>query len=235
MSTSKTSIRNRILAALPEKDYERLLLQLEPVELAHGEVLCEPNDPISHLYFINEGMASLVALTEEGQSIEVGVVGKEGVLGFQAIFGGDMMQHRALVQIPGAALRVKTGKVKDELNPPGILHNLLMRYNYAMLTQITQSVVCNRFHEVEERLARWLLICHDRAESDDLPLTQEFLSIMLGARRPGVNAAIGMLEKGELIHHSRGKVVVIDRQGLEKVSCECYRIAKKEFDRALGA
>jgi len=179
-------------------------------------------------------MTSLVALTEEGQSIEVGVIGKEGVLGFQAVFGGDMMQHRGLVQIPGAALRVKIGKFKEELDPLSVLHNLLMRYNYAMLTQITQSVVCNRFHEVEERLARWLLICHDRAESDDLPLTQEFISIMLGARRPGVNAAIGVLEKAELIHHSRGKVVVIDRQGLEEVSCECYRVAKKEFDRALS-
>lgn len=228
-------IRNRVLAALPEKEYERLSTQLEPVELPNGEILFEPDDPISHLYFIDEGMASLVALTEEGQSIEVGVIGKEGVVGFQVIFGADTTQHRVMIQMPGTGLKVKTGGFKEELDKLSVLQNLLMRYNYAMLTQITQSVVCNRFHEIEERLARWLLICHDRAESDELPLTQEFIAIMLGTRRPGVNAAIGVLEKAELIRHARGKVIVTDRKGLEEVSCECYGIVKKEFNRVLSA
>jgi CRP-like cAMP-binding protein len=230
VAASRITVQNRILAALPKKEYERLFPQLEPVKLPHGEILYEPDDSVSHIYFVNEGMASLVSVTEEGQNIEVGVIGKEGMIGFRVVLGVDTTQNQVIVQMPGSAFKMKTKEFKAELNRLGVLQNLLLRYTQAMLTLVTQAVVCNRFHQVEQRLARWLLISHDRAESDELLLTQEFLAIMLGVHRPGVNVAAGMLEKAGLIRHSRGKVTVMNRQGLEAASCECYGIVKKGFD-----
>jgi CRP-like cAMP-binding protein len=223
-------LENRTLAALPAKEYRRLAPDLEPVELALSEILYEPDDSISHVYFVNSGMASLVSVTEEGKSIEVGIIGKEGVVGFQMVLEATTINDRVLIQTPGTAMRMKAKAFKDELDRMGLLQTILRRYTKAQMIQVRQSVVCNRFHVVEKRLARWLLISCDRTGLDVLPLTQEFLSLMLGASRPDVNVAAVALQRAGLISHTRGTVTILDREGLESASCECYRVIKKEFD-----
>ncbi len=230
LSTSTQPLENRTLAALPKEEYQRLVPNLEPVELALSEILYEPDDSISHVYFLNSGMASLVSVSEEGKSIEVGIIGKEGVVGFQMVLEAKTINDRVLIQTAGTALRMKAKLFKEELNRKGLLHTILLRYTQAILIQIRQSVVCNRFHIVEKRLARWLLTSSDRTGLDDLPLTQEFLALMVGSSRPDVNVAAGALQRAGLIRHTRGNVTILNREGLESTSCECYRIIKKEFD-----
>ena len=230
MSTSIQPFQNSILAALPKKEYQRLASEFEPVELAHSEILYEPDDSISHVYFLNSGMASLVSVTDEGKSIEVGIIGREGMVGFQIVLEASTINDRVLIQTQGTAVRMRADIFKDELTRQGLLHTLLLRYTQAQMIQIRQSVVCNRFHLVEKRLARWLLTSCDRTGLDDLPLTQDFLSLMLGASRPDVNVAAVALQRAGLIRHTRGKVTILNREGLESVSCECYRIIRKEFD-----
>jgi CRP-like cAMP-binding protein len=226
--------KNRILAALSRKEYNRLLPYLTPVSLQSGDTLYQMAEPIKHVYFINGAVVSLVTHMKVGRSVEVGLVGNEGMIGLSIVMGDDVSQNHAIVQIPDGGMRMATGKLREELKRGGQLQSLLLRYSLALLKQVSQTAACNRNHNLGERLARWLLLCHDRVEVDELRLTQEFLAQMLGTRRSRVSEAAIILESAGLIHYSRGIINVLDRKGLEGFACECYRVVKVEFDRLLS-
>jgi CRP-like cAMP-binding protein len=227
-STKSPRIANRLLAALPKKDYQALQRHLEEVPLVFEEILYQPNVLISDVYFPNSGIISLLAADNERATIEVGLVGKEGILGLAIFMGVNASQSRAVVQGAGSAMKMKATAFRKECNNGGALPRLLQRYSHSRLTQITQSAVCNQFHSVDARLARWLLMTHDRMGDDEFQITQEFLSSMLGVRREGVSRAAGDLQKRKLIGYSRGRLKVLDRAGLEAVSCGCYEIINDE-------
>lgn len=224
-------IKNRLLSALPKEEYERLLPHLELVSLTFKQIIYAPNEPIEYVYFPNNGMVSLVNVTEKGGTIEAATVGNEGMVGIPVLLGADRMVGQAVSQIAGDAMRMKADVFKREVTPGSQLHNLLLRYTQALMNLISQSVACNSLHSVEERCCRWLLVCQNRVQSDQFPLTQELLSQMLGVRRASVSVVAAILQKAGLIHYSRGKITVLDRRGLEAGSCECYRLVKQEFDR----
>jgi CRP-like cAMP-binding protein len=224
---------NRILAALPADEYKRLLPQLEDVELRLGAVLSRPDETIQHVYFPRRGSISVVVVLEDGSQVEVGVVGNEGMFGMPVVLGTDSAPFLAVVQVADGASRMRSDALKEELSRGGRLQHILLRYGQAFFTQAAQNAACNRRHHVDGRLARWLLMCQDRAKSDELELTHEFLSIMLGVRRAGVTVAAAKLEEQGLITNTRAHVHILDRAGLEKFSCECYRVVQREFDRLL--
>jgi CRP-like cAMP-binding protein len=225
MTVSKSpAIANQLLAALPKKEYQALQSHLEEVPLVFEEILYKPAVVISDVYFPNSGVISLLAGLNERATLEVGQVGKEGLLGLAIFMGVNASQNRAVVQGEGSAMKMKATAFRRECNNGGALPRLLQRYTYSLLTQITQSAVCNQFHSVEARLARWLLMTHDRIASDEFRLTQEFLSNMLAVRRECVNKAAGKLQQLNLISYSRGRLKVLDRDGLEKTACGCYDI-----------
>lgn len=230
---SHTPNVNRILAALPREDYERLSPHLQPVELAHGQVLYRAGERIEHVYFPTGSMISLIAQMSGGSDVEVGVVGFEGMACLPVVLGVAESPHKCLVQIPDGAMRLDARALRDEFGRGGALHDLLLRYTQSVIVQISQAAACNRLHNVAERLARWLLMSHDRCPSGELPFTQEFLSIMLGTRRAGVTEAAIILQADGYIHYTRGLITIIDRAGLEDFSCECYPIIKAEFDRLI--
>jgi len=233
MSPTKSPlIANRLLAALPKKDYQALQRHLEEVPLVFEEILYQPNVLISDVYFPNSGIISLLAADNRRATIEVGLVGKEGILGLAIFMGVNASQSRAVVQGAGSAMKIKATAFRKECNNGGALPRLLQRYSHSRLTQITQSAVCNQFHSVDARLARWLLMTHDRMVNDEFQITQEFLSSMLGVRREGVSRAAGDLQKRKLIGYSRGRLKVLDRVGLEAVSCGCYEIINDESNSA---
>jgi len=225
---------NKILAALPVKEYQRLLPHLTPVSMPLGEVLYETEDRIRYVYFVNTGVVSLVTHLKEGSGVEVGLVGREGMVGLPIALGDDVSPNQAIVQIADGAMRMEAAALRDELKSGGMLHSLLMRCTLALLKQVSQSAACNRSHHVAERLARWLLTCHDRVEGDELKLTQEFIAEMLGTRRAGVSEAASILQGAGLIRYSRGHITVTDRPGLEEFSCECYGVVKVEYERLFG-
>jgi CRP-like cAMP-binding protein len=229
------SIKNRLLSALPRAEYERLLTALKPVRLARNVVLCQAGSTIRHAYFLMGGLVSLLSTTEDGKTIEVGMIGTEGMVGIPIILGMSVAPYRTTVQIPATALSIKAGALRDGFNRGGVLQNMLLRYTYTLITQLAQSAVCNRFHTAEERLCRWLLISRDRMRSNTIRLTQETISQMLGTPRTGVTLTAGALQKEGLIHYSRGKITIIDPHGLEAAACECYRIVRKEFERLFAA
>jgi CRP-like cAMP-binding protein len=238
MSTTVESLittANRILSALPLEEYERLSAELEPVSMPLGEILCHPDEPITHVYFPNRGTVSLVSSFEDGTSVEVGMVGNEGMFGVCVFLGSISTPLLAQVQLPGDGLRMRTDVLKREFNKCGQLQDLLLRYTQAFITQIAQTAACNRAHPMEGRLAKWLLMCEDRANSKELELTHEFIATMLGARRAGVTEAAGDLRSRGFIDYRRGHVIIRDRQGLESVTCECYPIVKKEFTRLIAS
>jgi CRP-like cAMP-binding protein len=222
--------RNRILAALPPADYKRIAGQLEPVELAHGELFYETGQPIKHVYFPNNMMSSLVSQMANGENVEVGIIGFEGMVGLPIVLGVTNAPHETMAQIAGPALRLEAEALVDEFNRGGMMHQLLLRFTHLLMMQMGQSAACNRLHTIEERLARWLLMSHDRLEGDDLPLTQEFISMMLGVRRAGVTSAAVALQTEGFIRYRRGHITIIDRPGLEDFSCECYAVIKTDFD-----
>lgn len=229
MSLSKSPpVANRLLAALPKKDYQALQRHLEEIPLVFEEILYLPNALISDVYFPNSGIVSLLAGVNERSTLEVGLVGKEGMLGLSVFMGVNSSQNRAVVQGAGSAMRMKATAFRKECNNGGALPRLLQRYTHSLLTQIAQAAVCNQFHSVDARLARWLLMTHDRMGDDEFQITQEFLSNMLGVRREGVSIAAGDLQKRKLIRYSRGHLEVLDRAGLEATSCGCYEIIKDE-------
>jgi CRP-like cAMP-binding protein len=233
-SGSGLPIANRILAQLPTEEYERLSPHLEPVSLVLGDVLHYPQEPVTHVYFPNQGTVSVIATFEDGGGVEVGVVGNEGMFGVNVVLGSLTTPHEAVVQLPGDALRISTHMVKEEFRRCGQLHDLILRYTQAFIIQLAQTAACNRSHPMSGRLARWLLMSHDRAMTDELLLTHEFIAVMLGTRRAGVSEAAGKLQNDGLIKYRRGRIQITDRKGLEAFSCECYPIVKREFDRLLG-
>jgi len=225
---------NRLLATLPKKEYERLLPGLKRITLTFGEVLYEPGDRIKHVYFPNNSIVSLLSALSERSTLEVGMVGNEGMAGLPIFMGVKVSRTRALVQGAGSAMRMTSATVRDEANRLGALHRLLHRYSHSLLTQVSQSATCNRFHSVDARLARWLLMTSDRLGMGEFRLTQEFMSSMLGVRREGVNKAAGALQTEKLIRYSRGVITILNRRGLEANSCECYALIKSESDEYLN-
>ena len=223
-------IENQLLALLPDAEREGLFPNLEPVPLNLGDVLHEPQDSIEHVYFPNTGVVSMLTVLRERASIEVGTIGKEGMVGLPIFLGVNRMLNRAVVQVPGEAMRLSVEVFKDATNRDGSFHNLLHRYSYTQLSQMSCSVACIRFHGVEQRLARWLLRMRDHVQEDEFQLTQEFLSLLVGAQRPHVTTAAGKLQKAGLIRYHRGHIAILDGQGLETASCDCYSIIKKNSD-----
>src|SRR6266446_2909125 len=230
METNPHPIKNRLLAALPTDEYKRLQPHLESVQLSNRRILCEAGDFIRHAYFLNSGMGSLLALTQAGATVEIAMVGNEGMLGIPAILGAHKTPYEMMVQLPGEGVRIKTDVIRAEFKRAGVLQDLLLNYTHALITQISQSAVCNRFHTVEKRLCRWLLLAHDRVQGDTFHLTQEIISYMLGTPRTGVTMAAGSLQDAGLIRYTRGKITIIDRRGLEETSCECYKIIVEGLD-----
>lgn len=228
-------IQNKILAALSTKEYARLLPQLELVSLPLGQILYKTEDRIKYVYFPNSGVVSFVAHMKEGASIEVGLAGCEGMVGLPILFGDDISQNEAIVQIADGAMRMKASVLTEELKRDGgELEPLLMRFALALMKQVSQTAACNRNHHIGQRLARWLLTCHDRVNGDELKLTQEFIAEMLGTRRSGVGEAAVILQEGGLIRYSRGNITILDRAGLERFACECYTTVKVASDRLLA-
>jgi CRP-like cAMP-binding protein len=227
------AMQNRLLAALPKKDYRQLKVDVENVSLSLNQSLYEPGQLISHVYFPLDCMISLISSSGEESMIEIGVIGNEGIVGAAAFLGGMRTNNRAIVQIAGSAARMSAKKLNEEFARGGALQSALLRYTQALMAQISQTPVCNRIHSLEERLARWLLMTHDRAQANEFPLTQEFIAYMLGARRPSISDTASRFQNKGLISYVRGKVHVLDRPGIESVACPCYRIVKEEFNRLL--
>jgi CRP-like cAMP-binding protein len=219
-------VANLLLAALPGKEYQRLQPHLKMVTLSFGEVLYESRELIRHVYFPNQGIVSLLSTVEERSTLEVGVVGNEGMVGISVFLEKDVSLNRTIVQGAGTAMRMKAKSLRNHVGQEGKLPELLRRYTHSLLAQISQSAVCNRFHTVDARLARWLLMTHDRLKSDEFRLTQEFLSDMLGVRREGVTQAARALQQKELIRYVRGQITILSRVGLQAASCKCYEIVK---------
>jgi CRP-like cAMP-binding protein len=219
-------ISNRLLAALPRKHYQRLLGGFEPVTLTYGEVLYEPGDPVRHVYFPNDALVSLLTTVGSHQALETGLVGREGVVGISAALGVEAASVRAVVQVTGTALRMNAVRFRKAFRKSLPLQDGLYRFIHAKLAQARQTAACNRFHVVEARLARWLLMTRDRMRGNRFFLTQEFLADMLGVRRVGVSTAACALHKKKLIEYSRGKIRILDRKGLEAASCSCYKFVK---------
>ncbi len=226
--------RNLILSQLPEVEYAALAKFLVPVELPLGKRLSDPNLPIDHIYFLNSGLISTDALTEKGESVEVGVIGREGFSGLPALLDQPQMSHSVMMQGSGEGLRIRSSIVRDEFLKGGMLRSLVHSFAYLQMVQMSQSVLCNRMHPVGARLARWLLTSVDRMESETLHLTQEFLAQMLGTQRSTVTVAAGALQRDGLISYSRGKIHILGREQLEEQACECYGIVRSSYNRILG-
>jgi CRP-like cAMP-binding protein len=224
---------NRILAALPDEEYARLDPHLMPVALSLRQNIYKPHEPITHIYFPENSMISIVANLLGGESVEVGVVGREGLAGIPALFGVDSTPNESMVQIANGAFKMRARVAREEFKRGGMFQELVLRYVQVHTIQISQSVACNRMHSVVERLARWLLLTHDRAASNELALTQEFLAMMLGCRRAGVTDAAINLQADGYINYRRGHITILDRLGLEEASCECYAVVKAEYERVL--
>jgi CRP-like cAMP-binding protein len=233
-SSSRNPVGNELIAALPQQEYERLLPKFEAVSLSIKQVLYEANEPIEYAYFHNSGASSMLNLMADGQTIEAATIGKEGMVGVPLLLGTTQIPLQVIVQIPGDGLRMKAEVFKAEVYWGCPLHTLLLRYMQTLMNQIFQTAACNRFHSVEGRCCRWLLMTHDRVESDSFPLTQEFLSYMLGVRRAGVSEVAATLQRSGLIEYHRGQITIRDRKGLEASACECYQSTKREFERLLG-
>ncbi len=227
------TIENHLIELLPQKDRQRLLAICEPVQLVLGTVLCESGKPTRHVYFPIDGFISLVTLIDGEPALEVGMVGREGMVGSQLALGVVTAPLRALVQGSGAAWRIGTAAFRRELAQSLALQRILNRYAYVLMMQLTTSAACLRFHLIEPRLARWLLMSQDRAHSDRFHVTQEFLAYMLGVRRVGITAAAGALQRRGLIEYSRGELTVVNRKGLEAATCSCYAADRKAYAELL--
>ncbi len=234
MATSAAAARqNHLLGALPDAEWERMAGSLELRPMPLGQVLYESGSAMRHVYFPTSAIISLLYVMEDGASAEIAIVGNEGVVGISLFMGGETTPSRAVVQSGGEAYRVAGRYLKEEFLRAGPLQRMLLRYTQALITQMSQTAVCNRHHSVEQQLCRWLLMSLDRLPSNELTMTQELIANMLGVRREGVTESAGKLQKLGLIHYSRGHIVVINRPGLEAHACECYAVVKKEFDRLL--
>lgn len=224
---------NRLLDALPPAELARLTPQLEYVELALGAVLIESGSLPTYVFFPCTAIVSLLHVLEDGASTEIAVVGNDGIVGISLFMGGQSTPSRAVVQSAGSALRLSGRALMQEFDRAGTVQHLLLRYTQALITQMAQTAVCNRHHALDQQLCRWLLLSLDRLESNELVMTQELIANMLGVRREGVTTAAGILQKAGLIRYARGHIEVLDRAGLERRTCECYAVVKREYDRLL--
>jgi CRP-like cAMP-binding protein len=223
--------RNLVLRSLPPQDRTRILAALQPVSFDLGDVICEPGQRMDHIYFPTSAVVSSLYTTEDGATAEMGLAGNDGVVGVSLFLGGDAPPNRAVVVVAGDAFRLKATALRQEFAAGGALQALLLRYTQALITQISHTAVCNRLHAVEQRLCRWLLMCHDRVQRDDLQMTQEFISNVLGGRRETVTVAAGRLQDAGLIRYARGHITIVDRKGLEAAACECYPAVAAWSDR----
>ena len=234
MTTRISPQQNHLLASLPENVMARWTPLLEPVDMPLGSVLYESGLELSHVYFPTTSIVSLLYVMENGASAEIAVAGHEGLVGISLFMGGGTTPSRAVVQSAGRGYRMKAETIKTEFKHPPVTH-LLLRYTQALITQMAQTAVCNRHHSLDQQLCRWLLLSLDRLNGRELKMTQELIANMLGVRREGVTEGAMKLQKAALISYARGRIVVLDREGLEERSCECYEVVKKEYDRLLPA
>jgi CRP-like cAMP-binding protein len=223
-------VRNRIFLGLPSHERTRLMVALQPVTFALGDVVSEPGGRIDYIYFPTSAVVASLYTTESGATAEMCLVGSDGVVGVPLFLGGDTTPNKAVVVVAGRAFRMRAKTLREEFALGGPLQTLLLRYTHALITQISQTAVCNRLHAVEQRLPRWLLMCHDRVETNELQMTQELISNMLGGRRETVTVAAGRLQDAGLIRYARGHITILDRKGLEAAACECYPIVEAECD-----
>jgi len=234
MPPIKPAAGNRLIAALPREDLQRFVAGCEPVELGFAEVLAEPGERIRHVYFPTESFVSLTTRTDGCANLEVGLIGNEGMLGISLILGVDVSPWHALVQGPGPALRMEAAPFRGEIEQSLALERCMKRYLYVVMGQLGQTAACTRFHVVEARLARWLLMTHDRAHSNEFHVTHQSLAYLLGVRRVGVTKAATGLQNRKLIRYSRGNVTIVDRSGLEAASCGCYEADQAFYARIMG-
>src|SRR5947209_9716768 len=227
-------VKNKILASLPAEEFAELAPLLDPLGLEAGDRIYAEEEVIRHVHFIEGGLLSLLSTLEDGTTIEVGALGHEGVGGLSLLLGADRAAHTALTQAASSALRMRADHAREAFGRLPAFQAKILRYTRLLMSQISQTAACNTLHTVEERLARWLLLCRRRCESDRLPLTQEFLSHMLGVRRSGVTVAVGILQQAGFIEHSRGAITITDPEGLRAASCECVRAMMEEYDNYLN-
>jgi CRP-like cAMP-binding protein len=231
---NQSAVRNGLLASLPPADFGRLAASLTPVTLSLKQFLIEADEPIKAAYFVETGMVSYLAYLEGGEAIEVGIIGTEGMVGMPLILGVNSAPAGAVVQMGGTALRISPTALRQAFNESEALRTHLLRYMQALYTQVSQTAVCNGHHSLEERLSRWLLMAHDRAEGDQFPMTHEFMALMLGVRRAGVTVTAGTLKQAGLIHYTNGHMTILDRPSLEAAACECYGTVQRHFEQLLG-
>jgi len=226
---------NRLLSALPEGDYERLKGQLQPRAVQQKQPLGEAGYRIDEVHFPVDAVVSILTRMDEGPSVEIATIGNEGVVGLTVAWGGTVMNPRevATVQVPGHVVSMEAAAFREELDRQGALASLVERYTLAFFSQVSQQVACNGLHSVEQRCARWLLLTHDRVGTDEFPMTHEFLAQMLGVRRASVTVTAGILQKAGFVAFTRGRVAVVDREGLEGAACECYSVTREVYDRLL--
>ncbi|HEY9450013.1 MAG TPA: Crp/Fnr family transcriptional regulator [Gemmatimonadaceae bacterium] len=234
MAPYQDPLQNHLLAALPRTELQRWLPDLEPVAMPLGMVLYEPGSTQSHVYFPTTAIVSLLYIIESGASAEIAVVGHEGLVGVPLVMGGQSTPSRAVVQSAGAGYRLKGQTITDEMEHAPV-RPILLRYTQALMTQMSQTAVCNRHHSLDQQLCRWLLLSLDRLRGNELIMTQELIANMLGVRRGGVTEGALKLQAAGLIRYARGHIVVLDREGLERRTCECYEVVKKEYERLLPA
>jgi CRP-like cAMP-binding protein len=225
--------QNHILEALTQPERDRLFPHLRLVQLPLGKVLYESGDTLRHIYFPTDSIVSLLYMFQGGESAEIAVVGNDGAIGVALFMGGETTTNRAIVQSAGSAYQLAGARLKEEFGRHGAMLHILLRYTQALITQMSQTAVCNRHHSVDQQLCRWLLLSLDRLPSAELSMTQELIANMLGVRREGVTEAAGKLQKLGVIRYRRGQITVLDRRRLERLSCECYAVVKKETDRLL--
>lgn len=230
----KLEFSNRILRALPKDSIERIRRNLVPVDLPLRQVILRAGEPIEQVYFIEHGLISLVKTMEDGRAVDVGSVDKEGLVGISALHGVSRSLFDCIVQLPGSGFRINAIALLHEIAHDVVMRDLTLRYSYTAVDQIAQTAACNRLHSLEQRCARWLLIAHDAAESDTLPLTHEFLAVMLGVQRPRVSVVLKEMQESRLVRGVRGQITIANRTGLERASCECYRTIRQEIEEMLG-
>ena len=233
MTLSKSSVRNRLLQAMSEDDFARLAPHLEPVILSVKDMLVEPNQPIEHVYFLEAGLASVVAISPDNERLEVGHIGREGMTGEPILLTVAHTPHQTFIQVAGSGLRMRADDLLAAMEASPSLKALLLHWVHVLMIQTAQSALANGRFAIQERLARWLLMCHDRLDGDDLPLTHEFLSLMLGVRRSGVTEALHVLEGVKIVRTSRGRIHLLDRARLEEIAGACYGLPEAEYARLI--
>lgn len=228
------ALKNHLLSSLPADEFERVVSKLQPIAFDLGDVLYESGDTMASAYFPTTAIVSLLYVMQNGATAEIGVVGNDGLLGIALFMGGETTPNRAIIQSSGGALAMKAQDLKAEFALGGVFQQMMLRYTQALMTQISQTAVCNRLHPIEQQLCRWLLLSHDRLDSDLLVMTHDLISNMLGVRREGITLAAKKLATRNLIKNVRGTITVLDRQGLEAAVCECYKVVNNEYNRLLG-